>query len=194
MSRLINEIVILTLQPGISPEEPINALNTILFRQEGFRCMAWGRWEEESNKAQLLIRTSLAYTGDWDDLSSLKKFEQSSADLEATLRKVLEAPVVEVATSFSGPTDFKAGAGGFLDLVASSVGCVGVVHEEIVEDIVRDAQDTPGKGSFAALGWASGDAHMKAVREGGVQNKVNLIIGVGKAKQLEMHHVEFAKG
>jgi hypothetical protein len=148
------------------------------------------------------------------DIAYHKKFEQSGGDYEAvgsalgpvlaapptmyhvhldpnTQELVLKAPFVEVTSFFSVPKDFKEGAREFLELVGSSKGCMGVVHGDIVEEIPRAGGDVNGSAYFAALAWISIDAHMHAVKEDHVRNKINLVLGEGRAKEIEMHHVRF---
>jgi hypothetical protein len=55
MSLPITEVVVLTLRPGTSPEEPLKGLSEILHRQPGFQRFYWGKWVEETDKVQLLI-------------------------------------------------------------------------------------------------------------------------------------------
>ncbi|KAI5460987.1 hypothetical protein BGZ63DRAFT_464967 [Mariannaea sp. PMI_226] len=208
MPRPVTEVVILPFKPNTSPEEPIKSLKTVLSRQDGFLSMKYGCWEEDNDKIQLIIN--------WKDIAYHKKFEQSGADYDAlgavlgsvlagpptmyhvyldpiTRELVFNAPIVEVATFFSVPGDFKDGAKEFLELVGSSKGCTGFVHEDIVEEISRDGSNVKGNAYFAALAWTSIDAHMQAVKEDTIQSKIQLVAGEGKAKEIEMHHVRFTE-
>jgi hypothetical protein len=67
------------------------------------------------------------------------------------------------------------------------------VHGEAIEEISRNGADVKGRAYFAALGWVSADAHFEAVQKDVVQKNIGLIGGEGRAKEIEMHLVEFSE-
>jgi quinol monooxygenase YgiN len=104
MSTPVTEVVVLTVKPEVDVDGPAEGLFSIIARQEGFRRLKWGRWEEDPNKVQLMIstppyrnciRTSLLTLPDWDDISSHIAFTQSGADYQelfAGLTPLIAAP------------------------------------------------------------------------------------------------------
>ncbi|KAL5340221.1 hypothetical protein BJX70DRAFT_361838 [Aspergillus crustosus] len=207
MSRPVTEIVVLSFHPDINPKETITSLENILAEQEGFRSLRWGHWDEDETKVQLTIN--------WDDISYHRRFEQSGADFEAgdlilrpvitsppaifhvyldqaALNKILDTPVVELATFYSVPADFATRAETFFDLLALN-GCSGIVHADVVEEIALDDEKEESKAYFAALAWSSIEEHIEVVQQEIVQQHTGLIIGEGRGQKIEMHHVRFVR-
>jgi hypothetical protein len=79
MSRPVTEVVILSLQPGTNFEEPIKALKAILCRQDGFRSMKYGHWEEDKDKVQLMISMSPTPLWPLGHISSGKKHAENKS-------------------------------------------------------------------------------------------------------------------
>ncbi|KAL2863340.1 uncharacterized protein BJX67DRAFT_364131, partial [Aspergillus lucknowensis] len=148
----VTEVVILTFHPGTNPEEPVSRLNTIIARQEGFRGLRWGRWEEDANKIQMMIN--------WTDISYHRAFENSGKDYTElfavltpilaaepevihlqidpdAINKVLDGPVSELATFYRIGEGFDGAVSQTLAIGAQSEGCLGYVRGPVVEEIAQ---------------------------------------------------------
>ncbi|KAK9241833.1 hypothetical protein V1506DRAFT_569328 [Lipomyces tetrasporus] len=204
MPAPVTAIVILNLKSGAAIEQPLRDILEIFARQEGFQRIRWGRWEESTDKAQLLI--------DWDSLESHRKFETSGADFEAVggiLRPVLvgppsmyhvhfsphppsavlAAPVVELATFYSLSANFETDITKFLSLLEKAEGCLAATHGFINEDLAKEDGEEKGKAYLAAIGWSSVGAHAKAMMTKEVADSVHL--ATSGASHVEMRHVKF---
>ncbi|KAL4788489.1 hypothetical protein BJX76DRAFT_315824 [Aspergillus varians] len=203
MSRVVTEIVILTFKPDINTDELLARAIEVISRQPGLRRVKWGRWEEDANKVQMMIN--------WDDISSHHKFAQSTdypdllALLDTTLaapvaiihvhfdedaiNKVLDDPVVELATLYGVTDGFEEAISRTLAVGSESDGFLRCARGHVVEEIAVSEEAAKGKGHFTAVSWTSLQARWDATKRKEVQESGLLV--VEKIAGYEVHHVKF---
>lgn len=203
MSTPVTEVVVLTVKPDTDVDGPAEGLFSIIARQEGFRRLKWGRWEEDPNKVQLMIN--------WDDISSHIAFTQSGADYQElfaglspliaappeifhlhidpdTINKILDDPIVELATFFLVGEGFEEAVTNTLAVGTKSGECLGFARGPVVEELAYE--DGPkGKAHYAAISWTSLEARTAATQREDVKESGQLLIG--KIGGYEVHHVKF---
>ncbi|KAL4870247.1 hypothetical protein BDV12DRAFT_166453 [Aspergillus spectabilis] len=203
MSRIVTEIVVLTLNPSIDLTEPIQEVIAILSRQEGFRLFKWGKWEEDENKIQLFIN--------WTDISFHQKFIESpdypvlfallgpiiAAEPaiihahfdEATINKILSDPVVELATFYSIRDGFAEAIDKTLSVGAQSPACLSYTRADVVEELSLPEGGEKVKAHYAAISWKSIEERWKATEREDVRQAGRVILG--NIGGYEVHHVRF---
>ncbi|KAL3491290.1 hypothetical protein BJX62DRAFT_205544 [Aspergillus germanicus] len=203
MPTPVTEVVVLTVKPDADVDGPAEGLFSIIARQEGFRRLKWGRWEEDQNKVQLMIN--------WDDISSHIAFTQSGADYQElfagltpliaaapeifhlqidpdTINKILDDPIVELATFFLVGEGFEEAVTNTLAVGTKSEGCLGFARGPVVEELAYE--DGPkGKAHYAAISWTSLEARTATTQREDVKESGQLLIG--KIGGYEVHHVKF---
>ncbi|KAL2825946.1 hypothetical protein BDW59DRAFT_145648 [Aspergillus cavernicola] len=206
MPTPVTEIVILSFLPNSQLEDPIHSAHTILQRQDGFLRFKWGRWEEDQDKVQLFIN--------WKDITHHQAFIASGAEYTAllatvsailtqppeiihvhfalgheTINKILDDPVVELATFYAVGEGFEEAVDRTLAVGAKSEGCLGYVRGGVVEELEFGDKKEKGKGHFAAISWTSVQARLEATKREDVREAGGVIIG--RIGGYEVHHVRF---
>ncbi|KAL3462543.1 hypothetical protein BJX64DRAFT_258900 [Aspergillus heterothallicus] len=203
MSTPVTEVVVLTVKPDVDVDGPAEGLFKIIARQEGFRRLKWGRWEEDPNKVQLMIN--------WDDISCHIAFTQSGADYQElfagltpliaappeifhlqidtdAVDKILDAPIVELATFYLVGEDFEEAVTNTLAVGTKSEGCLGFVRGSVVEELTY-GDSGKGKAHYAAISWTSLEARTATTQRDDVKESGLALIG--KIGGYEVHHVKF---
>ncbi|KAL2826193.1 hypothetical protein BJY01DRAFT_229863 [Aspergillus pseudoustus] len=203
MSTPVTEVVILTVKPDADVEGPAEGLFNIIARQEGFQRLKWGRWEEDPNKVQLMIN--------WDDISYHIAFTQSGADYQElfagltpliaappeifhlqidtdAVNKILDDPVVELATFYLVGDGFEEAITNALAAGAKSEACLGSVRGAVVEELAL-GENGKGKAQYAAISWTSLEARAEAAQSEDVKESGKAVVGT--IGGFEVHHVKF---
>ncbi|KAL5338123.1 hypothetical protein BJX70DRAFT_399031 [Aspergillus crustosus] len=203
MSRFVTEIGLLTIKPSTNLDEHIDEVIALISRQEGFRQLKWGRWEEDENKIQIFIN--------WDDISFHEKFTQSTdysalfAVLtpilaaepvllhahfdEESINRILSDPVVELATFFSIGDGFGEAVDKTLSVGAQAPGYLFHTRADVVEELAPPTGGEKGKAHFAAISWNSLEERWKATEREDVREAGGAL--VAKLGGYEVHHVRF---
>ncbi len=148
---------------------------------------------------------------DWDDISSHYKFMQGPAypNLLATLdgllavapalihahfdeeaiNKVLDDPVVELATFYGITEGFEEAVDRTLAVGSDSEGCLRYTRGDVVEEISPSETEPKGKAHYAAISWTSVQARLDATTRKEVQESGQAV--VSKVGGYEVHHVRF---
>ncbi|CEN60249.1 hypothetical protein ASPCAL02690 [Aspergillus calidoustus] len=203
MSTPVTEVVVLTLKPDVDVDGPAESLFNIIARQEGFRRLKWGRWEEDPTKVQLMIN--------WDDISYHVAFTQSGADYQElfagltpliaappeifhleldpeTINNVLDDPIVELATFFNVGEGFEEAVANTLAVGTRSEGCLGFARGPVVEELAY-GDGAKGKAHYAAISWTSLEARTATTQREDVRESGQLLMS--KIGGYEVHHVKF---
>jgi hypothetical protein len=121
----------------------------------------------------------------WESLEDIGKFERTESESAAILQlknrishdpaatyymkfspsiphAALTSPIVEMLTFYGLPAgSAEEGLAGFLAMVASTEGCLGIAKGPFVEKLDSGNDDELAKAFLAAIGWTSLEANVK---------------------------------
>ncbi|KAL4972094.1 hypothetical protein BDW66DRAFT_12413 [Aspergillus desertorum] len=203
MFQIVTELVTIPFTPETDIDSVIHKLIPVISKQEGFRQLKWGRWEEDQTKVLMMIN--------WDDISFHQRFIDSPDypnllglleglltgppsiihvyfDEEA-LNMIIDGPIVELATFYAIGEGFEEAVERSLAVERESEGCLGYVRGNVVEEIAVSEGKAKGKGHYAAISWISLQARLDATKRDKVKES-GLVVG-GKVRGYEVHHVKF---
>ncbi|KAL4759461.1 uncharacterized protein BDW70DRAFT_169290 [Aspergillus foveolatus] len=203
MPRIVTEIVNIPFTQETDVDSLIPKTVAVISKQEGFRRLKWGRWEEDQNKVQMMIN--------WDDISFHQKFIDSPdyPNLlglleglltgppsiihvhfdEDSINRIVDGPIVELATFYAIGEGFEETVEESLGVKKESEGCLGYVRGDVVEAIAVSEGEAKGKGHLVAISWTSLQARLDAAERDKVKESFSVI--AGKVRGYEVHHVKF---
>ncbi|KAL4742067.1 hypothetical protein BDV11DRAFT_167538 [Aspergillus similis] len=203
MSRIVTEIVNIPFTPETDVDSFIPQTISVISKQEGFRRLKWGRWEENQTKVQMMIN--------WDDISFHQKFIDSPdyPNLlgllegllmgppsiihvhfdEDSINRIVDGPIVELATFYDIGEGFEETVERSLGVGKQSEGCLGYVRGDVVEEIAVSEGEAKGKGHYVAISWNLLQARLDAARPD--KFKESFSVAASKVGGYEVHHVKF---
>ncbi|KAL4991667.1 hypothetical protein BDW68DRAFT_173912 [Aspergillus falconensis] len=203
MSRIVTEIVNIPFIPETDIDSLILKTIPVISKQEGFRRLKWGRWEEDQCKVQMMIN--------WDDISFHQRFINSPdyPDLlglleglltgppsiihvhfdEEAINRIVDCPIVELATFYAIGEGFEETVERSLAVGKESEGCLGYIRGNVVEEIALSEKEAKGKGHYVAISWSSLQARLNATKRDKV--KESGLVVASKVGGYEVHHVKF---
>ncbi|KAL4771757.1 hypothetical protein BDW60DRAFT_207822 [Aspergillus nidulans var. acristatus] len=203
MSRIVTEIVNIPFTQETDVDSLIPKTISVISKQEGFRRLKWGRWEEDQTKVQMMIN--------WDDISFHQKFIDSPdySNLlglleglltgppsiihvhfdEDSINRIVDGPIAELATFYAIGEGFEETVEESLGVEKESDGCLGYVRGDVVEKIAVSEGKAKGKGHYVAISWTSSQARLDAAKRDKVKESFWVI--ASKVGGYEIHHVKF---
>ncbi|KAL4753152.1 hypothetical protein BDW72DRAFT_169419 [Aspergillus terricola var. indicus] len=203
MSRIVTEIVNIPFTPGTDVDSLISKTISVISKQEGFRRLKWGRWEDDQTKVQMMIN--------WDDISLHQKFIDSPdyPNLlglleglltgppsiihvhfdEESINRIADGPIAELATFYAIGEGFEETVGRSLSVGKESEGCLGYARGNVVEEIAVSEGEAKGKGHYVAISWTSLQARLDAAKRDEVKESFSVL--ASKVGGYKVHHVKF---
>ncbi|CBF74146.1 predicted protein [Aspergillus nidulans FGSC A4] len=203
MSRIVTEIVNIPFTQETDVDSVIPKTVAVISKQEGFRRLKWGRWEEDQTKVQMMIN--------WDDISFHQKFIDSPhyPDLlglleglvtgppsiihvhfdENSINRIVDGPVAELTTFYAIGEGFEETVEELLSVEKESEGCLGYVRGDVVEEIAVSEGEAKGKGHYVATSWTSLQARLDAAKRDKVKDGFSVV--ASKVGGYEVHDVKF---